>query len=112
MPETGMDYPTLTLAGVTYTIRLTRGALYRLGKAGIEITPRFNQNGVAFSFFNLVDIFHAVSGFQGTPEEAAEVLYDHRNEFANILIASLGKLSPRPTLTQEAGAAEPIPAVQ
>ena len=91
---TGIEYPTITIGGKVYTVKLTRAALYRLGKAGIKINFQTAGDKALFDFSNLVDIFHLVCGFAGTHEELAELLFDQRNEFATVLMAALGKIKP------------------
>jgi hypothetical protein len=37
MEGTGIEYPTIEIAGKRYTVKFSRGALYRLDKAGFDL---------------------------------------------------------------------------
>ena len=37
---TGVDYPTIELGGKTYTVKFSRGMLYRMHKQGVVFAPQ------------------------------------------------------------------------
>lgn len=94
----GIEYPTLELGGVTYTLKFTRGALlYNASKSGVDfgaIGPR--------SFAALVDgLCLILAGqFTGTPQDMSNIIVacenpaDKIKECRAALDAAWGKASP------------------
>ncbi len=97
-PTTGIDYPTIELGGKIYTVKFSRAILYRMGKAGIELQPKPSPipGMVQLGFSNLVDVLHAATGFEGTPEQLAELVYEKRNEASTAIFTAWGKAFPLP----------------
>jgi hypothetical protein len=59
---TGVQYPEITLGGVTYTVKCTRAVLlFRLSRKGIAFT---DLNDPKTRFAALFEIFHAMIGDQ------------------------------------------------
>jgi hypothetical protein len=112
--DTGIDYPTLTFGGATYTLRFTRGAfLYRMSKKGIELS---DLNVRVKSASVVVDILLiALEGqYAGTPEQLSETLLDENKwrEARAAVDAALGKVFPTPTQPAAAAAGEGKPQLQ
>jgi hypothetical protein len=103
---TGVDYPTLELGGKAYTVKFSRGILYRMGKLGVVFNPRVANNQVTMSFTAVVDVMHAVIGFEGTHEDLAELVYDKRGDCVSALMVAWGKAFP-PTPQAQAPAEKP-----
>ena len=101
-----IDWPTLTLGGVTYTVRFTRGALlFKLSESGTT----FADMSGAKAFASLVKGLHAGISpeFPGTPEQLADVLVNEGkvSEAKQAFDAALKKAFPTPP-TKAAEAAE------
>lgn len=114
---TGVQYPTLTLDGVTYTVKFSRGLLYRMEKLGVKFAPTFPKDdtgkplGVSMSISNLVDVLHIAIGYPGTHEELAEAVYEQRNDAVTALVVAWGKAfppRPQPQAPAEASPAAPL----
>lgn len=115
---TGVQYPTITLDGVTYTVKFSRALLYRMEKMGVKFAPTFPTDehgkpaGVAMSLANLVDVLHVAIGYRGTHEELAEAVYEQRNDAVTALVVAWGKAFPprqQPQAAAEASPASPLP---
>ncbi len=103
---TGVDYPTIELGGTKYTVKFSRGMLYRMGKQGVNFAPQFANNAVSMPFAQVVDVLHIATGFAGTHEELAELVFDKRNEAVTALMSAWGKAFPPPQtlpLREQAG---------
>jgi hypothetical protein len=109
--HTGIEYPTIELGGKTYIVKFSRGILYRLGKAGVDIrTTRGLGDTINMPFTQLVDAYHVVIAFEGTHEELAELLFDKKGDALTKLILAVGKTLPAaPIKLQEPAASEQIP---
>ena len=110
---TGIDYPRLTLGGVEYELKFTRGALlYRISRRGISVsTLRDPERRIAAG----VDILHAIIGdqFGGTPEQLADLVFTEE-KFAEVIQAvtvAVGKVFP-PKAEPAQAAAGAAPQVQ
>ena len=108
---TGVEYPQLTLGGVTYTLKLTRGQLmYRFSKRNISMGLRVGQAGIAM----LADQLHAMiqGAYFGSPEDLLEMILgeDKLKETANAVDEAIKKVFPPPI--QAATAAAPADAPQ
>lgn len=94
---TGVQYPTLTLGGHTYTLKFTRGAImYRLSKTGSQIADL----GTAKSFSTLMDLLHAAlyGQYAGSVEDLAElVMAEQAIESVNVAIGEALKKAFPPT---------------
>ena len=91
---TGVDYPTIELGGKTYTVKFSRGMLYRMGKLGVVFAPKLDAGRITMDFAQIVDLAHLATGFKGTHDELAELLYDKRNDALTALMAAWGKAFP------------------
>ena len=104
---TGVEYPTIELGGVNYTVKFSRGMLYRMGKQGVSFSPKFPGEGkVSMDFSQIVDLLCLATGFPGTHEDMAELVYEKRNEAVAALMAAWGKAFPPPQtipLREQAG---------
>lgn len=103
---TGIEYPTIELGGKTYTVKFSRGLLYRLAKAGVKIETRQIAGGVSMPFEILVDAYHVLIGFEGSHEELAEMMFDKRGEALNKLLVAVGKTLPAAPIKLEEPAAK------
>jgi len=109
---TGIIYPTITLGGIEYSIKFTRGALfYRLSKAGVDLNDLTSPKG----FATMIDVLKAVitPAFTGDSESLAELVLNEGKSLAvgDAIREALGKAFP-PTQTPAAGTAESKAAVQ
>lgn len=71
----GIDFPTLELGGITYTIKFTRATiLYRLSRAGVSFTDLQKRDR---RFAALHDILFAAiqDQYEGTVESLVELIY-------------------------------------
>ena len=113
---TGITYPTLELAGVTYTLKFTRGGmLYRLGKTGTSISD-MNAGGTK-TIAAVVDVLHAAlfGQFMGSPEDLANLLLEDLSKMREARAAidiALGKVFPPSIIPAAATAGEVKPPVQ
>ncbi len=110
--QTGISYPTITLGGVEYTIKFTRGALfYRLSKAGVDLADLANSKG----FATMIDVLQVVitPTFHGDAEALADlVLTEGKSlDVGEGIRAALGKAFP-PTQETAAQAAGTPAAIQ
>ncbi len=72
---TGIQYPTLELGGVTYTVKFSRGGiLYRLSKSGTNLSDL--RAGSGKSFATVIDVLHAAlfDQYMGDAESLAELV--------------------------------------
>ena len=111
MIQTGIDWPTITLGEVTYTLRASQGALlYKLSLKGIN--PKFEKN---FSdFAKLVDVFCAFADPAAPPAEAVADLVFAEGKTADLGAAvgqAMGKVFPpsQPVRLQEPVGTEATP---
>lgn len=94
--KTGIEYPTIELAGKSYELKFTRGALlYRISQRGMSISMlRDPVKRIAATF----DILHAIIGdqFEGTPEDLASIAIDEDKlqDITESLKVALGKAFP------------------
>ena len=107
---TGIEYPTIELGGKLYIVKFTRGGImYRLSKAGVDITTL----GTARGFSSIIDMLHAAlfGQYLGDAESLAELVINENKTsvVSNAINEALGKAFP-PTQTTAAGAAEPAAA--
>ena len=81
--------------------------LYRLEKAGVAFSPKFDRDSKtwAFSFSNIVDTLHACISYRGTHEELAEGVFDIRDQVSRVLLDAWGNLV-LPTIQGRAAAAQ------
>lgn len=105
----GIVYPTITLGGVQYVVKFTRGGmLYRLSKSNVSISDVMGSG--ARSFAANIDMLHAAlfGQFNGTAEDLAELVLTEGKilEAGEAVIEALKKVSP-PTQTTATGTAEP-----
>lgn len=92
--DTGVEYPTLTLGdGNTYTVKFTRGTLYRLSKAGVKFSPVFTKNSSSASLSNVIDTLKVVIDYPGTAEELTEIAFDQKDEILSVLCAAWVKVA-------------------
>jgi hypothetical protein len=103
----GVDYPTIELGGKTYTVKFSRGLLYRMSKLGVVFAPQVVPNPndpskklIQMSFVQIVDVLHVAIGFEGTHEELAELVFEHRPQVIDALMAAWGKAFPPAPLPQ------------
>ncbi len=112
----GVSYPIIELGNQTYSLKVTRGVLYRLGKRGINILPieKLDEGRfLSLQFTMLVDILAVVISFAGTNEQLAELVYDHQQDVAKALWQAWGNLSLPPEKVKLQGtAAEPVELTQ
>ena len=106
---TGVDYPTIELGGKTYTVKFSRGMLYRMHKQGVVFAPQVKAGQVLMQFAPLVDVLHLAIGFDGTHEELAELVYDKRNDAVSALMVAWGKAFPPTPQAQAPAEAKPEP---
>jgi hypothetical protein len=97
------EFPEIELGGKKYTVKFTRGMLYRLDKMGIQFSPRFTPQGSTCTLSNIIDVLHVVIGFEGSHEELAELAYDQRNDIHAKLVEAWGKVV-LPSLQAQASA--------
>src|SRR5579871_1218267 len=93
---TGIQYPEITLGGVTYVVRFTRGALlYRVAKRGLTIADVYSTDGNK-RLAAVFDLLHAMLGdyFLGTVEDLSEALVTEEKvaEATVAVISALGKV--------------------
>ncbi|MGC2152632.1 MAG: hypothetical protein WA618_11350 [Terriglobales bacterium] len=110
---TGVEYPTITLGGVKYLLRFTRGALlFRLSEMGVRLADRTDP---IKSVATITKILSAClePRFAGTFEELTELLLEEgkMREAGVVINDALGKVFP-PTQVPAAAGAEAKPAVQ
>ncbi len=110
---TGIIYPTITLGGIEYTLKFTRGALlYRLGKAGVNTD---NLGGNLHNFSVGIDILRVIAtpDIKMDAESLAELVLEEGKsvELASVISEAMGKAFP-PTQQAAAGAAGTTAAVQ
>jgi hypothetical protein len=79
MEGSGVDYPTIDIEGVQYTLKFSRGAMYRLDKAGVDfraLARQFEKWKTGFVHLSgLVDVIHACLAEQ-IPDISAAQLAD------------------------------------
>ena len=115
LDTTGIDYPTLELGGVVFTLKFTRAALlYRLSKKDVRIA---DINGPPpKNLAAVVDVLHAAlfGQFEGTPEQLLElVMAEDKMRAARAAIdAAMGKVFPSPMATPATAAGEAKTPVQ
>lgn len=94
---TGIEFPKITLGGVEYELKFTRGALlYRISRKGIAMADLSNANK---RFACLFDILHAIISdkFSGTADDLASMAYEEDGKMKEIDAAvsvALGKAFP------------------
>jgi len=107
---TGITYPEIELGGKKYTVKFTRGMIYRMGKAGVSFSPRLTGSPdaqlITMEFSQLIDVLHLAIDFPGTHEELAELAYDKRGELVTALVTAWSKIM-LPTLPIPDPAANP-----
>ncbi len=91
----GIEYPHVTLGGVTYEVKMTRGTLlYRLSRNGIDLRELTGPK----AFSTMVDTLHAcIQGhFRSNAESLAEVIMaeDKAVECSNAVNEALKKAFP------------------
>lgn len=105
---TGIIYPTITLGGIEYTVKFTRGGIvYRMSKAGVSISELGNPKT---SFGALVDILHAaLPDYKGMNEDLANLVLseDKAGEASRLIAEALGKVFPPSQAARTADRAEP-----
>lgn len=93
---TGVTYPEIELGGVTYSVKFTRGLIYKLDKAGINFAPKITREGETYhsqcSFSTIVDTLKLAIDFEGTSEDLAELCFEKRDQILDILVAGWGKV--------------------
>jgi hypothetical protein len=119
---TGVVYPTIELGGTAYTVRFSRGSLYRMQKLGVAFAPKIqpipDQPGMirrTMTFSEVVDVMHIGINFPGTAEQLAElVTNDKVQEAFDKIMEAWGKAFPSPQirLQESAGQPEANPPVQ
>lgn len=116
----GVEYPTLVIGGVSYVVKFSRGALYRLDKAGFDLRqlgpqlqqwfPKKLDDGTEIPgnlrLSVLVDVLHSAIGdkFLGSPEQLAEALGENIAEAAIAVVQAIAKMKPSPQPSQETAA--------
>lgn len=115
--ETGIEYPTIDLQGVAFTLKFTRGGLlYRLSKTGTQLSDM--RAGGTRSFSALIEVLHAAlyGQFIGTCDQLAEIVHEAGREKileARIAIdAALGKVFPSTMAATATGLREESPKPQ
>ena len=117
MPEqkeigSGQEYPTLEIGGVKYTVKFSRGLLYRMGKAGVVFAPQVINQGTAVTmpFHQLVDVLTMAISWPGDNESLAELVYPIRGDAVAALMQAWGKAfpAPRPTLQETPATREAV----
>jgi len=109
---TGIDYPTLELGGVKYTLKVTRGVMiFRLSDAGINLAE-INVHIKAVSA--IIKVLHAMllEQYTGTPEQLCELVLaeDKMKLAAQAVRDALGKVFPTSlTAAVTAGESKPLP---
>lgn len=104
---TGIEYPSVVLGGVTYTVKFMRGAiLYRMSRLGVTFADL--QAGPK-RFSALFDVLYSAiqDQYTGTPEQLVEMTLAE-NKLAEIGAAvgmAIAKVFPpaQPTLPETAG---------
>lgn len=115
---TGITYPEIELGGTKYTVKITRTAVYRMGKLGIKWRPTVERipgtdlGRTLVAFSELVDMLHLATGFSGTHEELAELAYDKRNEAYDAIQLAWSKIQPVAQQTPESPAKKTGEAIQ
>ncbi len=97
---TGIDYPTIELGGVTYTLKFTRGDFaFRLSDNGINMFDRVNPTKNLAANVKILHMF-LTPQFPGTYSDLAEFLIDEKKvlEAATVINAAMGKVFPLPTV--------------
>jgi hypothetical protein len=93
---TGIEYPTLKLGEIVYTLKFTRGTLlFRLSKAGVKLPDRMNPDrSVAATVETLAMVMQPQ--FVGTHEELTDLILDEdkMREASIALNIALGKVFP------------------
>jgi hypothetical protein len=108
---TGIEYPKITLGGVEYELKVTRGALiYRFSQRGISLASLKDETKRVSA---CIDALHAMMGsqFAGTPEELTEMIFaeDKFKESLHAVMVAVGKVSPpKVEPAQAAAGAAPI----
>jgi|SRR5579885_3328118 len=108
--DSGIVYPEITLAGVRYQGKVTRGSLaYRISKLGLnpsEMTKRYSV---------MIDTLHALltPSFPGSPEDLAEIVdrEQKRGEALKVVAEALVKVFP-PSPAQTTAGDQPAPSIQ
>ncbi len=92
----GIDYPKITLAGVEYTLKFSRGTLlFRMSKEGVSLADRSDHRksvGATVQILRMV----MTPEFAGTHEELTDILLDENKigEASQALNVALGKVFP------------------
>lgn len=107
MNESNIEYPTLSLGGVDYIVKFTRGAMiYRVAKSGANFAHLYGADP-AKRLAAVIDCLHAAlfEQFTGTPDQLAELVIGENKiaEATTALLMTMGKVFPP---TQAAAAAE------
>ena len=110
---TGIEYPKVKIGETEYEVKFTRSVLYRMGKMGLKFSPRVSNGVMQAEFHEIVDLLHLSTGFPGTAEELAELIYDQRHELIAPVVAAWGKVVlPSINTLRPAGASAEGQAIQ
>jgi hypothetical protein len=96
---TGVVYPTIELGGVTYELRITRGALlYRISKNQVDMNDLGKDADPRKRVAAVFDVLHAIIAdkFQGSVEDLADVVIaEGKMKEATVgVLGAVGKVFP------------------
>jgi len=96
---TGVVYPTIELGGVTYELRITRGALlYRISKNQIDMNDLGQDSDPRKRVAAVFDVLHAIVAgkFQGSIEDLADLVITEgkMKDAATAVLLAVGKVFP------------------
>lgn len=106
---TGIDYPTVEIQGRQCEVRITRGVLYRLSKAGFDLRslpeivagwfPGSDGQHGNIRYDVMIDLAHAILAPQlpgkPTADEIAEMMVPEiYNSFVSAIVVALVKMEP------------------
>jgi hypothetical protein len=97
MDQSNIEFPKITLGGVEYTVKFTRGGMiYRMIKSGASFADLVPGSPKFFSA--VIDTLHAAlfGQFAGSPEELAEIIVSENKvkDCAVALNVAMGKVFP------------------
>jgi|SRR5215831_4986972 len=112
MEGSGIQYPTIEIAGKTYTVKFSRAAFYRLGKAGFDLRQFAPLKDGLIAFSILFDLLHAAIADQLPVKLETEELVDmalpidmpheaarkRLEEIGSIVREAFSKIAPPPQL--------------
>lgn len=104
--ETGIVYPKITLGGVEYELKFSRGSLFRrMGNAGVANLGDL-MGGNLIGFAKMIDTLHAILGdqYRGSADDLADMVLteDKGRDVAQALFVALGKVFPSRQVAQTA----------